>query len=142
MSEVLFSATDLAEMRAFSDANLPDTVALRRGVRTRVSGGTYSAPVWDVAVLWTEPCRVSPASAPQEQLTAGSITEIRDFFVITREGVSVPKDEASGATTQNVYRLEWVHGITGVTSPFLLYLKGTPLRSYRMLSKFLCSAVG
>jgi hypothetical protein len=139
--DTLFTAADITEMRAFSDANLPDTVVLRRGVRTRVSGGSYSAAVWDAGATWTEPCRVSPASAPQEKLSSGSIAEIRDFWVVTRHGVTIPKDESSGATTQNVYRLEWTHGITGVPSPFLLYYRGAPLRSYRMESKHLCSSV-
>ena len=133
---VLFTAADLAEMRAFNEANLPDTVALRPGVKTFEPGGTGSKIVWSVLdPTWTEPARVSNANAPQERLSAGSITEIRDFWVVTREGVVVPQN--SGTT---FYRLEWVHGITGLVSPFLLYLKGTPLRSFRMLARFLCTS--
>lgn len=130
------------EVKAISDAHLPDDIALRRGVRTRVSGGTYSAPVWDGSVQWTKKGRVSPATPPQERLSAGSITEIKDFFVVFTEGTAVPRDGQASATTQTVYRLEWTSGVPGVTDPVLMYLRGTPLRSYRALSKFLVSTEG
>jgi hypothetical protein len=132
----LFTAADIADMRAFNDANLPDTIGLRSGTKTYGPGGSGSI-VWASGdPTWTEPCRVSPASTPQEALSAGAITEVKDFWVVTREGVIVPQN-----TGTTFYRLEWVHGITGLTSPFMLYLRGTPLRSYRMLSKFLCTTV-
>lgn len=138
---VLFTAADIAEMRAFNEANLPDSVALRHGSQVYEPGGTRGPVVWDLNPTWTEPCRVSPASPPQEQLTAGSLSEVKDFFLVTREGVAIPSNYVALDGTAHFYRLEWVHGITGLTSPFLLYLRGTPLRSYRMLSKFLCHTV-
>ena len=136
MTHVVFTAADLSEMRAFNDANLKDSIALRHGTRTYEPGGTLGPIEWDADPVWTEPARVSPASTPQERLTAGSISEVKDFWAIMREGVIVPSNDAD-----DVYRLEWTHDITGLTNPFLLYLRGTPLRSYRMLSKFLCSTV-
>jgi len=129
-------------VKAISDAHLRDDIALRRGVRTRVSGGTYSAPAWDAEVQWTKKGRVSPATAPQERLSAGSLTEIREFYVVFTEGTSVPRDGQATPTTQHVYRLEWESGIAGVSDPVLMYLKGTPARSYRALSKFLTTTEG
>jgi hypothetical protein len=134
----LFTAADIADMKAFNDANLPDTIGLRSGTKTYGPGGSGSI-VWAPGdPTWTEPCRVSPASTPQEALSAGAITEVKDFWVITREGVIVPQN--SGTT---FYRLEWQRDINADPLPplFMLYLRGTPLRSYRMLSKFLCTTV-
>jgi hypothetical protein len=73
MSEdVLFTAADVAEMRAFSDANLPHTAGLRSGTKTFEAGGTGGAIAWAGGdPTWTDDCRISPASTPQEQLSSG-----------------------------------------------------------------------
>ena len=85
---------------------------------------------------------MSPATAPQERLSAGSITEIREFYVVFTEGTAVPRDSQATPTTQHVYRLEWESGISGVSDPVLMYLKGMPARSYRAMAKFLVSTEG
>ena len=138
MPDVLFTAADIAEMRAFNDANLPDTVALRHGTRTYEAGGTRGPIVWDGGdPMWTEPARVSPASAPQEQLTGGSVQDARELIAIMRDGVSIPRDDGD-----DFYRLEWTHTITGLASPFMLYdLRAVEVRTFRMMAKYLGSVV-
>ena len=131
----VFTTDDIAEMRAFNDANLPDTVGLRHGTRTYEPGGTM-ALVWDGGdPTWVEPARVSPNGTPQERITAGSIQDVNELFAIMREGVTVPRD-----TGADFYRLEWTHTIAGLTNPFLLYdLRPVEIRSVRMLTKVLVS---
>lgn len=135
MGTTLFSAADLAEMRALSDANLPHTAALRTGTKTWEAGGTGAAIAWaggDATALGG--CRLSPASTPQENLSSGSITNLNEFWVVLPQSVSVPVNAAA-----TYYRLEVTHDIPGLPSPLLLYVKGTPFRSYEMLRKVLCT---
>jgi hypothetical protein len=133
MADVLFTTADIAEMRAFNDANLPHTAGLRQG--TKDYGPSGGGIVWAGGdPTWVEPCRVSPASTPQENLSSGSITNLNEFWVVLRQGVAVPVN--SGST---FYRLEVTHSIPGLASPVFLYVKGTPFRSYEMLRKVLCT---
>jgi hypothetical protein len=133
MTDVLFTAADLAEMRAFNEANLPHTAGLRSG--TRDFSPTGSGITWSPGdPTWVEPCRVSPAIPPQERLSAGSITNINEFWVVLAQDVSVPVN-----TSTTHYRLEVTHTIPGLASPLMLYVKGTPYRSYEMLRKVLCT---
>lgn len=133
---VLFTAADLAEMRAENDANLPHSVVIEQGVVTFEPGGTRSGIVWAIEPVATEPCRISPASAPQERLSAGAITEIKLFYVVMRVGASVPQNTADGLT---FYRLRVTHDIAGFASPLTLYLVGTPGHSFEMERKVLCT---
>jgi hypothetical protein len=134
MSEVMLSAADLEEMRAFNDANLPHSAAIEQGTRTFEPGGTAGPITWNPVPLATEPCRISPASVPQEQMTAGSLTSVREFYVTMREGAAVPAD-----STNTFQRISVTHDRSGAPSPLRLYPIGTPVRSYEMLRKVLCT---
>jgi hypothetical protein len=138
MTDVLFTAADVAEMRAFSDANLPHTAGLRQGTKTFEPGGTGGAIAWAGGdPTWAEPCRVSPASTPQERLSSGSDHEPER--VLGGDAAGRERATEHGGTVSTYYRLEVTHDIPGLTSPLMLYLKGTPSRSYEMLRKVLCT---
>jgi hypothetical protein len=132
----VFTAADIAELKALNDAHLPHTAKLFRGARTSEPGGTGSYIAWEPDPLWEEPARISPSSAPQEQLSAGSITNVDDVWLVTREGVSIPRN-----TGTTYYKINFEHDLTGVTNPLPLSLRGQPFRSYRALSKFLMTTV-
>lgn len=135
MSDLMFTAADIVEMRAFNEANLPHTAGLRSGTKSYESGGTGGAIVWASGdPTWVEPCRVSPAQPPQEQLSAGSVVNTNEYWCVMAQDVSVPVN--SGTT---FYRLEVTHDLPGVASPLNLYIRGTPYRSYEMERKVLCT---
>jgi len=135
MAEALFTAADLASMRAFNEANLPHTAGLRSGTKTFEPGGTGAAIVWAGGdPTWVDNCRLSPAAPPQERLSAGSVTNLNEFWVVLPQARSVPVN-----TSTTYYRLEVTHDIPGLVSPLPLYVKGTPFRSYEMLRKVLCT---
>jgi len=132
----LFTAADLAEMRALNEANLPHSAALRVGNKTWEPGGTDSDIDWHLPSdpVWTEPCRMSPASPPQEQLASGTVTNTNTFYVVFAQDVSVPVNSAD-----TFYRLEVTHDIPGITSPLMLYVEGQFFRTYEMERKVLCT---
>lgn len=137
MTDVLFTAADIAEMRAFSDANLPHSAAIQQGTRSFEAGGTGGKITWAADPVATEACRLSPASAPQESLTGGSVANVREFYVTMEHAAMVPADTA-GTT---LYRLAVTHDMSGAPSPLYLYPVGTPVRSYEMLRKILTTTV-
>lgn len=79
----LFTAADLAEMRAFNEANLPDTAVVMLPVSVDVPGGqstTYSPSAGSTRTL---SCRVShPTQADLERFAAGQIN-VKPSCVVT-----------------------------------------------------------
>lgn len=131
MASSIFTTSEIEEMQAENDANLPHTAGLRQGTKTFEPGGTGGAIVWAGGdPTWVEPCRISPASVPQEKLSSGSITNLNEFWVVLAQSVAVPVN--SGST---YYRLEITHDIPGLASPLMLYHKGAQFRSYEMMRK-------
>src|SRR5215213_5099396 len=105
MPDMLFTTSDIEEMQAFSDANLPHTAGLRQGTKTFEPGGTGGSIVWAGGdPTWVEPCRISPASVPQENLSAVSITNLNEFWVVMRQGAVMPQN-----VSNTYYRLEVTH---------------------------------
>ena len=140
MPDVLFTDADLAEGRADNDASLVDTVGLRHGVNGYGPGGV-SGITWDGGdPTWTKPARVSPASAPQEQLTGGSLQDAQQLVIVMSWDETVPRNGTPNP--DDIYRLEWTHNIAGLTNPILIYdIRPVELRSFRVLAKFLGTTV-
>lgn len=124
-------------VKSMSDDALIHSVVVKQATRVRENGGTYTVNWAGASTVGTYDCRLSPATPPQERLSAGSVTEIKDFWVVTANTVAIPKD--SGNT---LYRLEVTHDLTNIATPIVLYHKGTPIRSFEGLRKHLCSTEG
>lgn len=137
MVDVLFTAADLADGRAENAASLTDTLGLRHGARTFGPGGVGGI-AWDGGdPTWVKPGRVSPAGAPQEKLTGGSLQDAQELVIVMAWDVSVPR-----STGSDLYRLEWTHSIAGLTNPVLIYdIRPVELRTFRVLSKFIGTTV-
>lgn len=131
MSEVLFSAADLAEMRAFNDANLPHTADVESWSRVREPGGTYVS-------TWADeqsglPCRLATVGAPAERLASGTFAEVKEFRVDFAVDVMIASSNR---------RLIVTHDIPGLVSPLTLYVTGVPARTYEMQRTVLATTEG
>ena len=131
MSDVLFTASDLAEMRAFNAANLPHTCDVEHWTRVREPGGTFTSS-W-VVEQDNVPCRLAIIGTPEERLASGTLTEFKDFRV----------DFAVGVTVEVANRkITITHDIPALPSPLTLYPKGSLSRTYEMQRTVLASTVG
>lgn len=131
MSEVLFTASDLAEMQAFNDANLPHTCDVDVWSRVREPGGTYTSS-------WTTeqdavPCRLAIIGTPEEKLASGTLREFKDFRVDFAVDVSVAVANR---------RMVITHDIPGLPSPLTLYPTGSLARTYEMQRTVLATTEG
>jgi hypothetical protein len=131
VSDVLFDATDLAEMRAFNEANLPHTADVEAWTRVREPGGTYTTS-WTVEQN-DLPCRLATVGAPAERLASGTFAEVKEFRVDFDVDVSI-------ATLNR--RLVVTHTIPGLASPLTLYVTGVPARTYEMQRTVLATTEG
>lgn len=130
MSDVLMLPADLAEMRAFSEGNLPHRCNVELGTRTREQGGTYTTN-WTVEQA-AVPCRLSTVGTPAERLSAGSLAEIKEFEIVFPYGTWI----------NPARRLVITHAIPDLTSPLTLYPTGSPARTYEMQSAVLATTEG
>lgn len=128
MTAPLFTPADLAEMRALNEANLPHSGVIQSAA-TSSAGGGETTTVWSTVA--TEPCRLSPATPAQEQLTAGAVREIKDFYVVFAQDVVVSANN----------RVTVTHDIPGLSSPVTLEVTGVAGRSFEMLRKVTATIV-
>jgi hypothetical protein len=134
---VILAPERLAWLETMVAANLLHTAHVESATRVFEPGGTGGPIGWATAtVLATHAANVSPASAPQEQLSAGAITSIQHFFVTMPKAATVPSD-----TGTTFHRIRFVPTIPGIASPLYFYPIGTPVRSFKVLTKVLCTTV-
>jgi hypothetical protein len=133
MSDLLFTAADLAEMQAFSAANLPHTADVEAWTRVREPGGTYTT-TWTVVEGLTDlPCRASTVGTPAERLASGTFAEVKEFAVVFDVDVMIAASNR---------RLVLTHDIPGIASPITLYVTGSEARTYEMERVVLCTTEG
>lgn len=133
MSEVLFTASDLAEMQAFNEANLPHTCAVEAWGRVREPGGTYVTTWTPVSGQTALPCRMATVGTPDERLTSGTLAEVKEFRIDFAVSVQIPSANR---------RLVITHDIAGLTSPITLYVTGSLARTYEMQRTVLATTEG
>ena len=123
MSEVLFTATDLAEMQAFGAANRPHTAAVQAWTRTREPGGTYVTTWVGVSGQGSLPCRAATVGTPAERLASGTFAEVKEFRIAFAVDVMIPAENR---------RIILTHDIPGIASPATIYVTGSEVRTYEM----------
>lgn len=131
MSEVLFDATGLAEMRAFNAANLPHTADVEAWTRVREPGGTYTT-TW-APEQSSLPCRLATVGTPTERLASGSFSEVKEFRVDFAYATLIAPSNR---------RLVITHTLPGIASPLTLYVTGIPARTYEMQYTVLATTEG
>ena len=121
MSDVLFDATDLAEMQAFAAANRPHTAVVQQWTRAREPGGTY-VTTW-VTEQSGLPCRLATVGTPTERLASGTFAAVSEYRCAFDVDVLIAPSNR---------RLVVTHDIPGVASPLTLYVTGSEARTYEM----------
>jgi hypothetical protein len=130
MSE-LFTTADLAEMRAFNEANLPHTADVEAWTRVREPGGTY-VTTWATEQTGL-PCRAATVGSPAERLASGTFAEVKEFAVAFDVDVMIAASNR---------RIILTHDIPGIASPITLYVTGSEARTYEMERVVLCTTEG
>jgi hypothetical protein len=129
--DTLFTTADLAEMRAFSDANLPHSATVQAWTRVREPGGTY-VTTWSTEQSGL-PCRLATVGTPTERLASGTFTEVKEFRVVFA---------ADAVIAAGNRRLVVTHTIPGLASPLTLYVTGVEAKTYEMQRGVLATTEG
>lgn len=131
MSEVLFTAADLAEMQAFAAANHPHTADVEAWTRVREPGGTYTT-TW-VVEQNDLPCRLATVGTPTERLASGTFNEVKEFRATFDVDVSIASINR---------RLVITHDLPGIASPLTVLVTGSKVQTYEMERVVLCTTEG
>jgi hypothetical protein len=127
----LFTAADLADMRAFAAANRPHTADVEAKTIVRQPGGT-NVVTW-VPEQTALPCRLATVGTPAERLTAGTFHEVKEFRAAFDVEVSISAADR---------RIVVTHDIPGIPSPIALLVTGSEAHTYEMERVVLCTTEG